>query len=249
MLGGGAGGRLTHTSMIAGKQGNEGSAVDVRVERVSEHVWALSAWVLVPIRVWVVAAEDGVTLVDAGLSAMAGGILRFIDTLGAGPLQRILLTHGHGDHTGAIDRIRRQYPVPVFAHAREIPYMTGQLAYPRRRAAVASVAPGLAEPLAEERPGVLARVAGLRPYLTPGHSPGHVAYYHEQDRVLLAGDLFTTRAGRLGRPMAIFTADMAEAVRSAAIVAQLRPVRLEICHGGPVLDPAAQIEQYLAAVG
>ena len=92
-------------------------------------------------------------------------------------------------------------------------------------------------------------MAGLRPYLTPGHSPGHVAYYHEQDRVLLAGDLFTTRRGRIGRPMAIFTADMAEAVRSAAIVARLRPDRLEICHGGPVLNPAEQIVEYLAAAG
>ena len=67
--------------------------------------------------------------------------------------------------------------------------------------------------------------------------------------MLLAGDLFTSRRGRLRRPMAIFTADMAEAVRSAAIVARLRPDRLEISHGGPVMDPAAQIEAYLGAAG
>ena len=221
----------------------------MKVERVSEHVWALTTWALVPIRVWVVSAEDGMTLVDAGLSTMARGILRFIDTLGAGPLRRILLTHGHSDHTGAVDRIRRQFPVPVSVHAAEIPYMTGQLPYPRRKSAAVSLAPGVAEPLAEERPGVLARVAGLRPYLTPGHSPGHVSYYHEKDRVLLAGDLFTSRGGRLRRPMAIFTADMDEAIRSAAIVARLRPGRLEISHGGPVTDPAAQIDEYLGAAG
>lgn len=90
-------------------------------------------------------------------------------------------------------------------------------------------------------------MGGLRPYLTPGHSPGHVAYYHEQDRVLLAGDLFTSRRGRIGRPMAIFTADMAEAVRSAAIVSALQPERLEVCHGGPVLNPGEQVDQYLGA--
>ncbi len=221
----------------------------MRVERVSAHIWAVSVWVLIPIRVWLVAGDDGVTLVDAGLSFMAEGILRAIDRLGAGPLRRILLTHGHSDHTGAIAPILRRRPVPVYAHEREIPYMTGQLPYPRRRRPAAGLAPGVAEPLAEEGRGVLARVAGLRPYLTPGHSPGHVAYYHERDRVLLAGDLFTSRQGRLGRPMAIFTADMEEAVRSGAIVATLQPERLEICHGGPVLNPAAQISQYLAAAG
>lgn len=219
----------------------------MRVERVSTHIWAVSVWVLVPVRVWLVVAEDGVTLVDAGLSFMAGGILRAVDRLGAGPLRRILLTHGHSDHTGAVARILRERAVPVYAHAREIPYMTGQLPYPRRRAAAVTVAPGVAEPLAEERPGVLARVGGLRSYLTPGHSPGHVAYYHEQDRVLLAGDLFTSRRGWIGRPMAIFTADMAEAVRSAAIVSALQPERLEVCHGGPVLNPGEQIDQYLGA--
>ncbi|MEW8977882.1 MAG: MBL fold metallo-hydrolase [Symbiobacterium sp.] len=219
----------------------------MRVERISEHVWALSTWVVVPIRVWVVATEDGVTLVDAGLSTMARGILEFIARLGAGPLRRILLTHGHSDHTGAIDGVRRKHSVPVFAHAAEIPYMTGQLPYPRRRAAAATVASGVVQPLAEEVPGVLARVGGLRPYLTPGHSPGHVVYYHERDRVLLAGDLFTSRRGRLGRPMAIFTADMAEAVRSAAIVKRLRPDRLEVSHGGPVFHPAVQMDAYLAA--
>lgn len=56
----------------------------MRVERIPEHVWALSTWVVVPIRVWVVATEDGVTLVDAGLSTMARGILEFIARLGAG---------------------------------------------------------------------------------------------------------------------------------------------------------------------
>ena len=175
---------------------------------------------------------------------MAEGILRAIDRLGEGPLRRILLTHGHSDHTGAIAPILRRRPVPVYAHEREIPYMTGQLPYPRRRRPAAGLAPGVAEPLAEEgqrRPGPRGRAPALP---DPGHSPGHVAYYHERDRVLLAGDLFTSRQGRLGRPMAIFTADMEEAVRSGAIVATLQPERLEICHGGPVLNPAAQISQY-----
>jgi glyoxylase-like metal-dependent hydrolase (beta-lactamase superfamily II) len=201
-----------------------------------------------PIRVWVVTEEDGVTLVDAGVSLMAKGIMRFIDELGAGPLMRILLTHGHGDHVGAIERIRQQSPVSVYAHEVEIPYMTGQLPYPRRKSAAAFVAPGVAQPLAEEQAGMLAQVAGLRPYLTPGHSPGHVAYYHEQDQVLLAGDLFTSKAGNLRPPMAIFTADMAEALRSGAIVEQLRPKRLEVCHGDAVLNPAEQWQRYQRAV-
>lgn len=58
----------------------------MKVEQVSQHIWSLSIWVLLPVRVWVVVDTDGVTLVDAGLSTMASGILRFIDRLNAGPL-------------------------------------------------------------------------------------------------------------------------------------------------------------------
>ncbi|MGZ4123234.1 MAG: MBL fold metallo-hydrolase [Tumebacillaceae bacterium] len=216
----------------------------MKVEQISEHIWSLKTWVLIPITVWVVVEEDGVTLVDAGIPMMAKGILAFLDRLQAGPLKRIVLTHGHGDHVGAIKAIRERYDVPVYAHGIEIPYLEGKLPYPRRKKAVASVTPGLVQTLAEEEGGVLQAIGGVTPYLTPGHSPGHVVYYHEQDQVLMTGDLFTSRNGKLHRPMPMFTADMAEAIRSSAIVGQLKPKRLEVCHGKPVFDPADHLAEY-----
>ncbi|MFZ5822920.1 MAG: MBL fold metallo-hydrolase [Bacillota bacterium] len=216
----------------------------MRAERVSEHIWSLKSWLLVSVRVWVVVESDGVTLVDAGMPFMARGILRFIDSLNAGPLKRILLTHGHSDHTGAVAAIRKARPVPVYAHRIELPYMEGDVPYPRRSKAAASVAKGVAQPLGEGPDGSLTPAGGLTPYHTPGHSPGHVVYYHEQDQVLLAGDLFTSKKGRLHHPMAIFTADMAEAVRSSAIVGKLKPKRLEVCHSAPVFDPAEHLAEY-----
>lgn len=215
----------------------------MKATRVSEHIWSLHVWAGLPIRVWVVREPEGVTLVDAGIAMMARGIARFIRRLDAGPLQRIVLTHGHSDHVGALNALLREWPVPVFAHRIELPYMEGQAPYPRRKKAVASVARGVVQPLPEDG-DALRPVGVLQPYLTPGHAPGHVVYYHERDRVLLAGDLFTSRRGRLRRPIPMFTADMAEAVRSGAIVERLRPLRLEVCHGGPVFDPAAQWPAY-----
>jgi glyoxylase-like metal-dependent hydrolase (beta-lactamase superfamily II) len=216
----------------------------MKAEQISEHVWSLKSWMVIPIHVWVVVQEDGVTLVDAGISAMAKGIMSFIKELQAGPLKRIVLTHGHSDHVGSLKRILQDNQVPVYAHHIEIPYMEGALPYPRRKKAAQSVQPGVAQALAQHDDGQLAPIGGLTPYLTPGHSPGHVVYYHEQDRVLLAGDLFTSKGGKLHRPMPMFTADMAEAVKSSEIVAVLRPERLEVCHGDPVFKPAEHIESY-----
>ncbi len=215
----------------------------MQIEQITPNLWSLKSWMIISVRVWIAAEPDGLTLIDAGASFMAKGILRFVEQSGK-PLKQILLTHGHSDHIGAVTKIRERYPVPVYAHAVEIPYLEGDLPYPRRKKAEAGLPKGLVQPLAMDPHNRLMPVGGLIPYLTPGHAPGHVAYYHADDAVLLAGDLFTSKGGRLHHPMPIFTADMAEAVRSSAVVAQLKPKRVEVCHGAPVFDAAADLDAY-----
>lgn len=217
----------------------------MKMVQISENIWSLRTWMLIPVHVWIVRDGNGVILVDGGISAMTKGIMAAIGKLQIGPLKAILLTHGHSDHAGAIRGILKGREVPVYAHRLEIPYMEGRLPYPRRKKAAQSLAPGIAAPLPQSESGELLPVGELKPYLTPGHSPGHVVYYHEKDGVLLAGDLFTSKRGRLHRPMPMFTADMKEAISSSAIVRELKPVRLEVCHGGPVMDPAAGLDEYL----
>ncbi|TGA95683.1 MBL fold metallo-hydrolase [Sporolactobacillus shoreae] len=219
----------------------------MKIRQISEHIWSLQTWVLIPITVWIVADEKGVTLVDAGISGMTKGILRFIEAIDHGSLHQIVLTHGHSDHVGAIKKILEHHPVPVYAYAKEIPYMEGDLPYPRRKKAQASVPKGLVKILPEEEHGEILPIGGLTPYFAPGHSPGHVVYYHEKDKVLLSGDLFTSRKGKLRRPMPMFTGDMAEAVRSAVIIDRLKPARLEVCHGQSVINPFDQLPDYLRA--
>lgn len=219
----------------------------MKIEQVSEHIWCLKHWMLIPVRVWVVVDEEGVTLVDTGVSYMAKNILKLVDQLHAGPLQRILLTHGHSDHVGSVQKILNTRSVPVYAHSIEIPYLEGALPYPRRKKPENTVAKGLVQPLpvAGENGDTLQKIAGLQPYLTPGHAPGHVVYYHEQDGVLLAGDLFTSKRGKLHRPMPIFTADMAEALRSSRVIERLNPKRVEVCHGKPVFEAAGHLDEYI----
>ncbi len=221
----------------------------MKVEQISPHIWSLKTWMIIPIHVWAVRGKEGITLVDAGIPMMAKGISNTINQLNAGPLQRILLTHGHSDHTGSISAILKDHDVPVYAHSLEIPYLEGDLAYPRRKKPVASVSKGITQPLSAGNEGELELINGLRPYLTPGHSPGHTVYYHEEDQVLLAGDLFTSKNGRLKKPMPMFTADMEEAFKSSSIVSQLNPKRLEVCHGDTVLHPEAQMADYRIKAG
>ena len=220
----------------------------MQVKKISEHIWSLKTWMIIPIQVWVVADEEGITLVDAGMPMMKKGIMKFIEQLNAGPLQRILLTHGHSDHVGAVKGILKKYEVPVYAHQIEIPYMEGEVVYPKRKKLENNLPKTLTSPLIEDDSKKLKKIGGLTPYFTPGHSPGHVVYYHEQDQVLLAGDLFTSKKGKLKHPMPAFTADMEQAVASASIISQLKPKQLEICHGNTVFQPSDQLEEYLRSM-
>lgn len=217
----------------------------MKMKQVSEHIWSIKEWMLIPIHVWVVIDKEGVTLVDAGIPKMAKGILTSIEQLEAGPLKHILLTHGHSDHVGALKKIQSETQVPVFAHKMEIPYMEGDKRYPRRKKFEMNVEKNMVQPLPTDKHEVPIQFSGLQPYLTPGHSPGHVVYYHEADNVLLAGDLFTSKRGKIQQPLALFTGDMQAAVKSSTILEQLQPERLEVCHGDSVFHPAAQLEAYM----
>jgi len=215
----------------------------MKIERVSESIWSLKTWMIIPIHVWVVVDGAELTLVDSGMPFMAKGILKFIDGLHTGPLKRILLTHGHPDHVGSVTKIIDSKSVPIFAHQLEIPYIAGELPYPGRKKAKPNLAKGLAQPLSEDQAENLKDVAGLTPYLTPGHSPGHVVYFHKRDEILLAGDLFSSKNGRLHKPM--FTPNMVDTLKSSLIVSELKPKRVEVCHGDPVFNPAEQLDEYI----
>lgn len=217
----------------------------MKVKQISEHIWRLQLWMIVPINVWLIKDNHGITLVDTGMGIMANRILKGIKKVNAGPLQRILLTHGHNDHTGSVRHIISHTNVPVFAHEIEIPYINGDLPYPGQKKASITVPNRITQPLETNQQGQLTTISGLTPYLTPGHSPGHVVYYHEQDQVVLAGDLFTSKKGKLNRPMPWFTHDMKTAIESSSIIGQLKPKQLEICHGDPIMYPADHLDEYM----
>ena len=93
----------------------------------------------------------------------------------------ILVTHGHGDHVGALAAVCRELRVPVWAHVEE-------------RASLRGVdARDLRDP--EGEPEFTVGSFRLRALLTPGHSSGHTAYAL-RDGVMVGDSLF---AGSIGR--------------------------------------------------
>src|SRR3954467_12562384 len=71
------------------------------------------------VNAYLVADDDGLTLVDTLVPRSAKAVLRAAQGLGA-PIVRIALTHAHGDHIGSLDELAAALPgVEVLISARE----------------------------------------------------------------------------------------------------------------------------------
>lgn len=212
---------------------------------------------LFPVNCYLVEEAEGVTLIDAALPYSAKGILQAVRDIGK-PLTRIVLTHVHDDHVGALDAIKAMLPdVPVYVSARDARLMGGDV----------SLDPG--EPSSPIRGGVpkkLAtradvtftdgeRIGSLLAVAAPGHTPGSFALLDTRSGALIVGDAFQTRAGiavsgtlRLLFPFpALATWHKETALASARKLAGLKPSLLAAGHG-PVLErPAAAMARAIAA--
>lgn len=201
--------------------------------------------------------NGGWTLVDTGLYLSAGKIKHWAENhFGKGTKPNaILLTHGHFDHVGAVRDLVNDWNVPVYAHQDELPYLTGHQKYPPPDP---SVGGGLMATISSFYPRTSADLAGkVQPlpvdgsvptlpewrYLhTPGHTPGHVSFYRERDKLLLPGDAFCTtkqesflavakQKPELHGPPAYYTPDWDAARESVHKLAALCPRTVAPGHG------------------
>ncbi|AHM61703.1 beta-lactamase domain-containing protein [Flammeovirgaceae bacterium 311] len=206
-------------------------------------------------------------LIDAGMPFSAGQIRQAAENLyglDAKP-KSILMTHGHFDHAGSLEELSRIWDVPVYAHPREFPYLTGRSEYPPQDPTVGGLGGQMSRVYTNKPCDVSERlqalpedgsVPGLADWkwiFTPGHTAGHVSFFREKDRVLIAGDAIITMdmhnpAGLMGKhnglwgPPEYFTPDWVASLRSIDKIAMLRPKILATGHGDPLTHRGLELD-------
>jgi glyoxylase-like metal-dependent hydrolase (beta-lactamase superfamily II) len=112
-------------------------------------------------------------------------------------IEKILLTHGHIDHAGGAAALAARLSVPIEGPQREDSFWIDQLPEQGRMFGFPHCAAFTPSRWLKEGDTVSFGKVMLEVLHTPGHTPGHVCFFHRPSRLAIVGDVLF--AGSIGR--------------------------------------------------
>jgi len=112
----------------------------------------------------------------------------------------IIVTHAHIDHVGAVAALADEYACPVLMHAESEPMLKQLPTQAMMMGLKFGKVPAVDRHISDGEVLEVGKLR-LRSLYTPGHAPGHLAFYIEDEGVVLSGDaLFAGSVGRVDLP-------------------------------------------------
>ncbi|MDB5055260.1 MAG: hypothetical protein JWM44_3310 [Bacilli bacterium] len=210
---------------------------------------------LFPVNCFLVDEGKELTLVDVCLPYSSNGILRTAAQIGK-PITRIIITHAHMDHVGALDALKVKLPnAKVYMPKRDAKVLAGDLTLepdePQNPIKGAYTK-------AKTIPDVLLvdgdLVGSLQAVHAPGHTPGLMAFLDVRSRALIASDSIIILGGIAvpGTLKTLFpfpatgTWHKGVSLDSAKKLRKLEPTLLASGHGTMLKNPLQGIDRAIA---
>ncbi len=212
---------------------------------------------------FLIADGDGYTLIDTLFDADGLVIANQIRALGGtlGDLKRIVLTHAHRSHLGGLATLKRLSGATVYSHAWEADIIAGERAAQqvswRPQDPIVTYHFQVANNLnlAHHRPCKVdlfvtggERLGRIEVIHTPGHTPGHLAFWLAELGILFVGDAVVTSP----KLMAGWPGFVINKQQHAASLRKLAGYPAEIIatgHGDPILHDGAAVLRALQMRG
>ena len=198
------------------------------------------------------------TLIDTLFDTDARRIIDRIGSIGRSveDLKHIVLTHAHRSHLGGLATLKELSGATVYSHAWEADIVAGErtaqpvtpvpmrplstywsVYYLQLGAALGrgKHPPCLVDTTLEDGD----TVGPVRVLHTPGHTPGHLAFWWPESRALFAGDAIATYPV-FGPGWPAFTLNPTQHRASLRRMAELDPAVLAVGHGDPLTAGAAE---------
>ena len=116
-------------------------------------------------------------------------------------LEKILLTHAHIDHAGGAGQLARERGLPIEGPHRDDQFWIDGLAQQAEMFGFPPAETFTPQRWLQQGDTVTVGDETLQVRHCPGHTPGHVIFYHAQNRVALVGDvIFEGSIGRTDFP-------------------------------------------------
>jgi len=207
------------------------------------------------VRAFLVEHGGELTLIDTLYETDGRLVLGEIRRLGRSPadLKRIAITHAHRSHLGGLAVLKRASGARVLSHEWEADIIGGE-----RKAQPVTILPrlplrawfpfqvGLALGRGKHPPCPVDEaltegdeLAGFQVLHAPGHTPGHMAFWAPDHRLLLTGDAIATWP-RFEAGWPAFNLNLEQHRASIRRMAALEPMTVAVGHGDPIQGEAAE---------